>query len=346
MKNSNKRPPWSDLRFSMLYLLLLVFLVAGSILRVQAGTITTEFDSDIDQNHETHGTFAEPSSPIRPTVYTYFERIDSSKRTTGMADEQDSDLLLLWKEQWEKAGYAAIILTEQTLKSPNFEMLGEITKQRYESTQSKLEALPVDDFGKVLFRRWLAMAAIGGGWFSDYDSFPLWNLEHEASIDHAEVAAGEKYPLKEQMVVYDILSPTLASGSGIEWLDKLEALIEETTKNCPSNNTGHQCFYTDSLAIHSIRADGDAKLAPAKDNKLATPFERNDPVSFDDPALCAARGFRKKIAVHFSPQALQRGRHVPPKQRHPRYRSKLAREWLNRWQELCHTSKTDQASVK
>ena len=99
-----------------------------------------------------------------------------------MTDEQDSDLLLLWKEQWEKAGYTAIILTEQTLKSPNFETLGEVTQKRYELIQSKLEALPVDDFGKVVFRRWLAMAAIGGGWFSDYDSFPLWNLEQEVSI--------------------------------------------------------------------------------------------------------------------------------------------------------------------
>ncbi len=347
MRNTTRISQLAGLRFSGLSLLLIVLLVAGSILRVQADILVTEFDSPIDNTSEKHAASVESSSPTRPTIYTYFERIGASKRTTGMTDEQDSDLLLLWKEQWEKAGYEAIILTEQTLKSPNFETLGVTNEKRYELIRSKLEALPVDDFGKVLFRRWLAMAAIGGGWFSDYDSFPLWNLGHEQTFGHAEVVSGEKSSINEKMVVYDIMSPTLAFGSGIEWLNKLEALIEETIKNCPLKNEGYECFYTDSLAIHSIRADGDDKLAPGKENKLATPFDRNDPVSFDDPELCAARGFRKKIAVHFSPQALQRARNVPPKERHPRYRSKLAREWLNRWQELCHdSSKNNQASVK
>ena len=330
--------------FSRLSLLLLVLLVARSILRVQADGANAVVDSAIGNSGEPNEASIETNLSARPAIYTYFERIDVSERTTGMTDEQDSDLLSLWREQWEKAGYAPIVLTEETLRSPNLEKSVEVDEKRYQLIRSKLEALPVDDFGKVLFRRWLAMAAIGGGWFSDYDSFPLWNLDHEESIEQAEVVSGKKYSLKEKLVVYDIMSPTLASGSGIEWLNKLESLIDDTLQHCPSNNKGFECFYTDSLAIHSIRVDGDAKLAPEKDNKLATPFDKNDPVSLDDPELCAARGFRKKIAVHFSPQALQRGKYVPPKERHPRYRPKLAREWLNRWQELCHNN-IDRASA-
>ncbi len=326
-------------------LLLLVLLVARSILRVQADGANSIIASAIGNSGEPIEASIETNSSIRPLIYTYFERIDTSKRTTGMTDEQDSELLSLWMEQWEKAGYTPIVLTEETLESPNLEKMGEMDEKRYQSIRTKLETLPVDDFGKVLFRRWLAMAAIGGGWFSDYDSFPLWSLSHEESIEQAEVVSGKKNSLKAKLIVYDIMSPTLASGSGIEWLNKLESLIEDTLQHCPSNNRGHDCFYTDSLAMHSIRVDGDAKLAPDKENKIATPFDGNDPVSLDDPELCAARGFRKKMAVHFSPQALQRGRHVPPKERHPRYRSKLAREWLNRWQELCHNN-NDRATTR
>jgi hypothetical protein len=218
-----------------------------------------------------------------------------------------------------------------------------------------VETLPLDDFGKILFRRWMAMAAVGGGWFSDYDNFPLWDLSSRTATDDGpgqgptqtppSDMAWRQLPNGGKLTLHDILSPTLASGSGNEWLDTLEALLDETNRHClvpPRRNKSNfddlgdfDCFYTDSLGIHSLIADHHP-LAPKTTRRVATPFDKNDPVSSNDPSLCASRDFRTKLTVHFGPAALQKGRHVPPNDRLPGRRSRLARDWLDRWKQLCH----------
>ena len=291
-------------------------MIAWSILRVQAGNALVE-------------PIRENPSDGRPVIYTYFERIDATNRTTGMSDEEDNDLLMFWKERWQEAGYVPIILTSNDANLSHLSMHSQnqsFTKERYESVRSKLDSLPLDDFGSILFRRWLAMAVVGGGWYSDYDNFPLW---------------GEELPkMPARLNLYDILSPTLASGSGVEWLDTLEALLEDASEHCSHISKGRQelnCFYTDSLATNSLRANRHS-LSPKTARKVAVPFDKNDPVSFDDPSLCSSKDFRSKYTIHFGPEALQRGRHVPPNDRLPKYRVKLARDWLNRWKELCGKS--------
>lgn len=331
MRRNKPKMRLFSLRFSGISLVLLILFVAGLAIRVQAG----DGNNNVTENHESaRGIAGSSSSSQRPTIYTYFQRIDANNRTTGMTNDEDDDLLSFWKERWEAAGYTPVILTSDTVYSPSFENqnesinqsdLSSITKERYESVRTKLDAMPLDDFGKILFRRWLAMAAIGGGWFSDYDNFPLWNLDNEGSMSRDELH------LPTKMTVYDILSPTLASGSGIEWLETLEALLDDTIQNCPPRSN---CFYSDSLAIHSLKSNHHT-MAPKTGRKVALPFENDDRISFNDPDLCSKRAFRK-FTVHFSPEALQRGKNVPPKDRHPKHRSRLARGWLDRWQELCH----------
>lgn len=334
---------------SRLVCLFLVLLVAWSGLRVQAGdadAAATTPGGDRDGSDD-------PREPLshRPKVYiyTYFERIHISDRTTGMTDDEDSNLLRFWKERWEEAGYTPVILTAENATFPqqlrnnntNFNHHQSdplpFPEERYESVRSKLDALPLDDFGKVLFRRWLAMASVGGGWFSDYDNFPLWNRSHDGEGGQ-ELRQGQLHN-GGKMTVHDILSPTLASGSGNEWLDTLDALLDEANHHCPlarrESEDSLDCFYTDSLSIHSLTASHHP-LAPKTNRKVALPFDKNDPVSFDDPKLCSSKDFRTKHTIHFGPEALQRGRHVPPNYRLPKHRSRLAGDWLERWQTLCH----------
>lgn len=357
-----------------LRLVLFFLLVAtGSVLRVQA---TSDADADADASNAvvtdtlTLSSSSSSSNPPtkprthsqqRPTIYTYFERIDVSNRTTGMTDDEDFDLLGFWKERWDEAGYTPVVLTAETvaasfppptptpLQFPNNNQSHHFTNlDRYESIRSKLETLPLDDFGKILFRRWMAMAAVGGGWFSDYDNFPLWDLSHTTTDDGPGQAptpklemAWRQLPNGAKLTLHDILSPTLASGSGNEWLDTLEALLDETNRHClvpprrNSNFDDFDCFYTDSLGIHSLIADHHP-LAPKTTRRVAVPFDKNDPVSSNDPSLCTSRDFRTKLTVHFGPGALQKGRHVPPNDRLPGRRSRLARDWLDRWKQLCH----------
>mmetsp|Transcript_17908 Transcript_17908/g.39064 ORF Transcript_17908/g.39064 Transcript_17908/m.39064 type:complete len:358 (-) Transcript_17908:1833-2906(-) len=288
----------------------------------------------------------------RSTIYTYFERIDVANRTTGMSNDDDDILLRFWKERWEAAGYLPVVLTtkdaslQRVVSNTEHEEYEDedeqyLTKSRYDAIQFKLDALRLDDFSRVIFRKWIAMAAVGGGWFSDYDNFPLPCLYRKYGEDIIQ----EELPNEGRMTVHDIISPTLASGSAKEWIDTLEALLDDAKDHCHQTKSSisydryhyFDCFYTDSLAIHSLRSNHH-KLTPQTSRFVTAPFDKNDPVSFDDPELCSAKGFAGKWTVHFGPEILQRGRHVPPTDRLPKHRFKLAKDWLDRYEILCSTA--------
>jgi hypothetical protein len=248
-----------------------------------------------------------------PTIYTYFERIPSDHRTTGMRDDEDDQLLELWNTTWIQAGWNPIVLT-----------LGDAQRHSdYESVQEILATtLHLDTWSQVLFHRWVAMSAVGGGWYADYDVFPLHDFPAEL-------------PNNGRMTVHDIVSPTLASGSADEWSSTLNALLKDAqTHKSPIPN--RQTYWTDSLGVNSLTKTYRKQApAPLTGKRVAMPYDKNDPVASGDPADCAARNFRGKWAVHFGPKMLQMTRSLSPTLRHPKYRWMVANEWLPRWKELC-----------
>lgn len=258
----------------------------------------------------------------RPSIYTYFERIPLSNRTTGMKDEEDATLLAMWQESWTSAGWDAKILG----------VFDSMEHPQYQSLAAKLESMNLDEFGNVLFRRWMAMATVGG-WFSDYDNFPLKPFPSEL-------------PFNGTMTVYDIISPTLASGTREEWFVTVQSILDDAINNAPydymdhdnKNNSNRRNFWTDSLGVHSLRSNPDPSVrsrAPHTEKKVAMPFDRIDPVSLGNREHCSSRPYRNKWTVHFGQEMLQKGRFVPPTKRLPRYRAALAKDWLRQWRELC-----------
>ena len=383
---------YSRTNFLHCSILLLHFFAWSGIqnLRVRASsayesTINNDETTSTTTTTRTKDTKDNDSEPTTTTsnndiIYTYYEKIDILNRTTGMSDEEDSDLLNFWKETWKAAGYMPIILTAEdimisfrrhdddggrttTTKSKYF------TKDQYDSITSRLNNLNLDDFSRILFRRWIAMATVDGGWFSDYDNFPLRRRRrHQSYFSSPQPKAAGKLHLQEQlpndgkMTLHDILSPTLASGSGKEWLDTLENMLDDAEKHCQraaeyrhrhDDNDGREnygshninCFWTDSLGIHSLRTNNNHNQdipAPKTSRQVAVPFDKDDPVSFNDPKLCSSKNFRNKWTVHFGGEILQRGKYIPsPKDRLPKHRLKLARSWLDQWHILCDDNKTD-----
>lgn len=287
----------------------------------------------------------------RPVIYTYFERIVESNRTTGMTDDEDDELLRIWKDRWESAGYNPVVLAADDLGLDRNAVVSNTKdeeqsssrhsicpKSRFSGVLSKLDALHLDDFCNVLFRRWIAMAAVGGGWYSDYDNFPL------RSFSTSDEALPDNLPNDGKLTIYNIGAPTLASGTRDQWLDTLEALLDDAKDHCVKAHQNQlACFYTDSLAIHSLLMEGN-EFAPKTARHVAIPFDKNDPVSLEDPQLCGSKQFRSKRTVHFGPGVLQRGRHTPPEDRLPKHRSKLAKNWLNKWNSLCNAREVNQES--
>jgi hypothetical protein len=257
------------------------------------------------------------SNSGRPIIHTFFHKIEPTIRFTGMTDNEDDDLLSFWRESWYQAGWDPIVLSlHDAQRHPE-----------YRTLQSKLDTLQLDAFNKLLFTRWLAMGSAGGGWYVDYDVFPL----------HDDMP--RELPNNGTMTVYDILSPTLASGSGDQWMLTLEALLEDAIATQVSNHPPHgtTTFWTDSLGILNLVTKFDRKPpCPSTDKRVALPYGKKDPLL--SSSGCDSREFRGRWVVHFGQEMMQAALYVPSELRLPNGRLTLAREWLPGWRAKCYHS--------
>lgn len=259
-------------------------------------------------------------------VYTYFERIPLDVRTTGMQDEEDDELLNGWSEYWTMAGWTPIVLGKHHVES---------VMNDYTSLERDLLA-SLDPWSRALFHRWVAMSAVGGGWYADYDVFPL--------PDFQPSVVDDGLPNMGRMTVHDILSPTLASGSGKEWFSTLQALLLDAQKNM-SPIMDRWTFWTDSLGINNLVKEHNTKSpAPLTGKRVLIPYGPNDPVVSRNPQDCSARRFRNRWVVHVSPKVFQTANHLGPTERHPKYRWHEATKWLQGWNDICHKSINNSAA--
>ncbi|KAJ8021941.1 hypothetical protein HOLleu_39286 [Holothuria leucospilota] len=100
---------------------------------------------------------------VQCTMYTYFQKDNNTKPD---AVNENNKILHLWERAWSLAGWKPRILTEEDAKRhPN-----------YEEFSRKFWAFPTvnkKEYEIACFMRYLAMAAVGGGWMSDYDVLPF-----------------------------------------------------------------------------------------------------------------------------------------------------------------------------
>jgi hypothetical protein len=259
-------------------------------------------------------------SPNNRTIYTYFEHMEQSELVTGMSREDHEALLDLWKTTWAKYGWDPVILTNENVeRHPD-----------YFHFHQRLQRLHLDSFGEVLFHRWFAMVSVGGGWFADYDVFPI-----KASNDDNFGLA-----LPSVMTVFDIIAPTLAAGEMEHWNMTLNHLLNDAIQNTVENDTiptpKQFHFWTDALGILNLLRD--YKLPSIRsERRVALPYGQKDPL-FSDTG-CDSKPFRGRWAVHFGPEVLQSAPNIPPEKRHPKYRAQLAKEWLDLWESKCLSTK-------
>lgn len=150
-------------------------------------------------------------------MYTFFEHIDTQNRHTGMNDDSDTVLINQWRTKWSDAGWNPIVLNmEHANRHPRFQEFHE-----------KLLNVPMKGNGgaglnrrynELCFYRWLAMAAVGGGWMSNYDTFPIKFGSRTDEIKSVQM------PNDGTFSIYSIVKgsqgagiPCLMSGSSDEW---------------------------------------------------------------------------------------------------------------------------------
>mmetsp|Transcript_8341 Transcript_8341/g.11905 ORF Transcript_8341/g.11905 Transcript_8341/m.11905 type:complete len:603 (+) Transcript_8341:111-1919(+) len=135
--------------------------------------------------------------PDRPKVHTFFESMDGTGETAGMDNAGNSNLINTWKQAWYEAGFEPVVLTmDDAKKHPDFN-----------SSQQRLEQLPMRFYNKLCTYRWYAMAVEGGGYMVDYDTFPL----AITPFDGRFMQNGGK------LTLYDFVVPSIVSGSFNEY---------------------------------------------------------------------------------------------------------------------------------
>lgn len=251
-----------------------------------------------------------------PVMYTFYNRIDPNKyhKYTGMTDEADAKLLLTWKSAWRAAGWNPKILTlEDAQTHPDYEELDE---------KLDLDVVPFGYYDKLCFMRWLAMASVGGGWMSDYDTFPLRGLE-DTSI-----------PNGGKLTLYDTVRaggvPSVVSGSAEEYARIAKLLLINTMKKGVQEK-----FWSDMLALHDIHQE-DSSVFNVKDEVLKGEKAltgKGNLNSFRDCNVLVGGNW----AVHFSHHSITEGIALGllPREDSALDRPQVAHDWLSEWADSC-----------
>lgn len=91
-------------------------------------------------------------------IYTYYTPLPNR------SPEDEYRLILLWKKNWECAGFTPVVLNEWHARQHRL----------YERLSNRLATLPtvnLPEYERACYLRHLAYAQVGGGWCADYDVF-------------------------------------------------------------------------------------------------------------------------------------------------------------------------------
>jgi hypothetical protein len=98
---------------------------------------------------------------VQPVMHTFFAELVSSFDSTlntsaGMTENAHTDMMNTWRDSWHAAGWQTRVLTMEDAKQhPEFDKL-----------DAAIQNFTMIEYDKFCYYRWIAMAAVGGGWMS------------------------------------------------------------------------------------------------------------------------------------------------------------------------------------
>ena len=244
-----------------------IFLKASLLLWVYLSLLSLSLIQNCNglEEEEERKNLRAPTSGQRPVMHTYY-----MKKLEHLENEWDTeehlDMMHMWKNSWEAAGWETRILTDEDAKK----------HPKFDEFEAMLQKLKISTYNHYCFHRWLAMAVIGGGWMSDYDVVPL-----SMTAEWEE----KNRPESDKFHSYASAVPCLLYGSSEEW-DRMATAIMQYV---PEHEGGH---FSDMKAL--IRHVRDHPYSINREDTVGTRLLVLPDMSID----CNA--YKGNTAWHFS----------------------------------------------
>lgn len=284
-----------DYRCLLQLLVLLVFVVSVSLCAEinLRGNISVESSNYVKEENKND------DLKERPKMHTYFTEV--SKNPTP-----DKLLLEAWKASWYDAGWEPIVLgPEDAQQHPH-----------YNKFIAAFDAAPkeVRDYDRACYLRWLAMGMqSGGGWMSDFDTFPLY------------MTPSMVLPNDGKFTSYSRHVPNLVSGNASEW-NRMSQLIYF------SYSMHQNIFWSDMLALKEIHELVGGYVYQSDSIALERLYVKELPGTIERPYALGSKceqllGMR---AIHFSHADCDRVGFCHRDRQ-------LAKKWIEQWKEKCNS---------
>lgn len=253
------------------------------------------------------------SDDCRPIMHTFYEKVSAG----------EDDLLEAWKEEWSIAGFKTVVLNiKDAKKHPYFEEFERIISHLFDNHKTH------DMYNQMCYYRWLAMAASGGGWMCDYDTFPT-----NFPMDEAK-----NLPNGGNFTSFEMHVPSLMAGSADEWLRLSKLLLEAIPKITEDVKSDMYAF----LVIRNEATHDVDFRQPVRDNMAyGFPYKKAFTAGSPREVDCRWMGFGKAIhfAHSYSHDSYDEGKFpvnvTSVKEAVTQNRGKAARIFMSDWRKQC-----------
>ncbi|XP_071853024.1 uncharacterized protein [Apostichopus japonicus] len=222
-------------------------------------------------------------------IYTYFQSLSDDKDTVKKDKE---NTLETWNNAWSSAGWTPRIINEDDAKRhPSYQAL----REKFATFPTRGNA----EYEIACFLRYLAMAAVGGGWMSDFDVLPI---NFPASTERCHNGA---------LTVYQRFVPALVSGNASEYTRVATLMANIPWESLPEFTVKGSPHVSDMLCLRKLMADGQIRsewLVTSLDRIFSLPFSCDNVMTQPSKPMClkSQKTLSFPVAIHFAHSSMSK----------------------------------------
>ncbi|XP_071853039.1 uncharacterized protein [Apostichopus japonicus] len=222
-------------------------------------------------------------------IYTYFQSLSNDKDTFKKDKE---NTLETWNNAWSSAGWTPRIINEDDAKRhPSYQAL----REKFATFPTRGNA----EYEIACFLRYLAMAAVGGGWMSDFDVLPI---NFPASTERCHNGA---------LTVYQRFVPALVSGNASEYTRVATLMADISWESLPEFTVKGSPHVSDMLCLRKLIADGQIRsewLVASLDRIFSLPFSCDNVMTQPSKPMClkSQKTLSFPVAIHFAHSSMSK----------------------------------------